>query len=47
MVSLDHKDVLTGQDRVSAAKGDFTPVVKVVSTKLVETVAEQELEPAQ
>ena len=46
MVSLDHKDVLTAQDRVSAAKRDFTPVVKVVSAKLVETVAEEELEPA-
>jgi len=47
MVSLDHKDVLTAQDRVSAAKRDFTPVVKVVSAKLVETMAEEELEPAQ
>ena len=47
MVSLDHKDVLTAQDRVSAAKRDFTPVVKVTSAKLVETVAEEELEPAQ
>ncbi|HME73118.1 MAG TPA: YfdX family protein [Myxococcota bacterium] len=47
MVSLDHKDVLTAQDRVSAAKRDFTPVVKVVSARLVETVAEEELEPAQ
>ncbi|HTF33830.1 MAG TPA: YfdX family protein [Myxococcota bacterium] len=47
MVSLDHKDVLTAQDRVSAAKRDFTPVVKVVSAKLVETVAEEEVEPAQ
>ncbi len=47
MVSLDHKDVLTAQDRVSAAKRDFTPVVKVASAKLVETVAEEELEPAQ
>ena len=46
MVSLDHKDVLTAQDRVSAAKRDFTPVVKVVSARLVETVAEEELEPA-
>jgi hypothetical protein len=48
MVSLDHKDILTAQDRVSAAKRDFTPVVKeVFSAKLVETVAEEELEPAQ
>jgi hypothetical protein len=47
MVSLDHKDVLTAQDRVSAAKRDFTPVVKVVSAKLVEVVGEEELEPAQ
>jgi hypothetical protein len=37
MVSLDQKDVLTAQDRVSAAKRDFTPVVKVASAKLVET----------
>jgi len=47
MVSLDHKDVLTAQDRVSAAKRDFTPVVKIASARLVETVAEEELEPAQ
>src|SRR5215469_1979107 len=47
MVSLDHKDVLTAQDRVSAAKRDFTPVVKVASARLVETVAEEELEAAQ
>jgi hypothetical protein len=47
MVSLDHKDVLTAQDRVSAAKSDFTPVVKIASARLVETVAEEELEPAQ
>jgi len=47
MVSLDQKDVLTATDQVSAAKRDFTPVVKVVSARLVETVAEEELEPAQ
>ena len=47
MVSLDHKDVLTAQDRVSAAKRDFTPVVKVASAKLVETVAAEEIEPVQ
>jgi hypothetical protein len=47
MVSLDHKDVLTAQDRMSAAKRDFTPVVKVVSAKLVDKVAEEEVEPAQ
>jgi hypothetical protein len=47
MVSLDHKDALTAQDRVAAAKRDFTPVVKVASAKLVETVAEDEIEPAQ
>jgi hypothetical protein len=35
------------QDRVRAAKRDFTPVVKVASAKLVETVAEEELELAQ
>ena len=47
MVSLDHKDALTAQDRVSAAKRDFTPVVQVASARLVETVGEEELEPAQ
>lgn len=46
MVSLDQKDVLTAQDRVSAAKRDFTPVVKIASAKLVETVAQDELESA-